>query len=123
MVPIFRIYVTTTALSPGRMPRSPPYLFMAEQDAAFSQTPPPSVLRQVMVPELSISCITIVPVLALVTSPEIEAVKAPNVGVMPRASTSDDTPALRTRDIERFFNNSAMVTMAPWPGPVDLPNC
>jgi len=92
---------------------SPPYLFIAEQDAAFTASPPSSVLRQVMVPELSVSCITIVPVPALFTSPKIEAVKAPNVGVMPRASTSDDTPALKTRDIERFFKEFAMVTMAP----------
>src|SRR5450759_15995 len=105
------------------MPTFPPYLLVPGKGAAFSDTPPPSVLRQVMVPELSVSCITIVPVPALFTSPKIEAVKAPNVGVMPRASTTDDTPALRMRDIERFFNNFAMVTLAPWRGPVDLPNC
>ena len=56
---------------------------------------------------------------------EIEALKAPSVGVMPRRSTSDDTHPLRTRgnEIDRFFNECAMVTMAPWRGPVDLPDC
>src|SRR5664280_1454821 len=117
------MYVTMTALSPGRMPRSPPYLFIAEQDAAFTERPPPSVLRQVMVPELSLSCITTVPAPALFMASTIEAVNPPRVGVMPRASTSDDTPPLRMRDNERCFNNLAMVTMAPWRGPVDLPNC
>ena len=69
---------------------SPPKLLMVEQDAASRSIPPPSVLRQLIVPELSVSCITIVPEPALLRLPEIEAVKAPNVGDMPTASTSDE---------------------------------
>ena len=40
-------------------------MLMVEQDAASSNNPPPSVLRQLIVPELSVSCITIVPAPAL----------------------------------------------------------
>src|SRR5664279_5031392 len=77
-----------------------------------------------MVPVLSFSCITIVPAPALLAVAAIEAVKVLRVGEKLRASTSDDMHPLRTSgtEIACFLKMLAMVTMAPWRGPVSLPH-
>jgi len=85
-------------------------------------TLPPSVLLHVVVTEPTVvdSSMTRVPADVLLVSLVICAVKAENVGDIPRARTSDETPPARTsgRESLRFFEEvSDMAMVTPWLSP------
>ncbi len=104
-MPVFLIVMFVVTVSPGTMARSAPYLLIVAQVAELVDTLPPSVERQVTVPALFFSSMIRVPVPAVFTLFWIDALKAANVGVMPSASTRDETPpAMRMgREALRFL--------------------
>jgi len=118
-LPVFLMLTVVTAEVPGTMVVLPPYLLMPMQMAELVAREPPSVLLHVVVfvPTVADSSMMREPMPAVLTVFWIEALKAENVGDIPRASTSDETPPARTsgRESLRFFEEvSDMSMVAPW---------
>src|SRR5665647_717382 len=124
-VPLFVMVTFVVASAPPGTSRVvvPPYLLFVTHVAVLllpSVLPVGrlSVLRQV--PPGPTSCMINVPVPAVLSVLVICAVKAENVGDIPSASTSDDTPPARTsgRESLRFFEEvSDMGMLTPWLSP------